>query len=79
MKDDEKFDRLELPRPVSPFEQLFGPVGDASVRQQKPLFELEAIQKIAPAAGQTLNALPVLQLFSQERILTLVPFQMTVR
>jgi len=79
MKPDEKFDRLELPRPVSPFEQFFGPVGDGASVNKLSTFNLKAIGQFSPMAHRAMQVLPVIQLFSKERVLTLVPYQFIVR
>lgn len=80
LNPDDKIERMILPRPTSPFEQLFGPI-DPDAKASAPQAEaiVEALKMLSPELAQQLNGLSVIQLLSKEPALTLMPFRITVK
>lgn len=72
---DQKFEKLILPRPTSPFEQLFGPI-DAQASQSQQLSRM--LNLLSPELGQQLKQLDLVNLLAREKTLTLMPFQIRV-
>jgi len=71
---DQKLERLDLPKAISPFEQLFGPV-DPSAASLKA-----ALVKYLPAeVSEQLQGLGVYELLAKERVLTVMPYRMMVK
>lgn len=79
-KPDDKLERLNLPKPVSPFEQLFGPI-DASpdVTSGKSAVLLEGLRSLSPELARNLGALSVMKLLAREPVLMVLPFQLIVK
>lgn len=78
----EKIERLQLPKPTSPLEQLFGPLDpEASTRlTASPVSAVSALlQEFVPDAAQRLQLLSVLQTLSREPALTILPFSISVQ
>ncbi|WP_339727514.1 signal peptide peptidase SppA [uncultured Gimesia sp.] len=73
--EGEKFDKLILPRPTSPFEQIFGSV-DAKVGQSQQMSRM--LNMLSPELSQQLKQLDLINLLSREKALTLMPFQIRV-
>jgi protease-4 len=76
---DEKLEKLVLPKATSPLESLLGPLDpnadaratDAAVRQ--------FLRSISPELEENLQVLRLMQVFSRERTLTVMPFRMVIR
>jgi protease-4 len=76
---DEKLEKLVLPKATSPLESLLGPLdpnadaraADAGVRQ--------FLRNISPELEENLQVLRLMQVFSRERALTVMPFRMVIR
>ncbi|MCA9116570.1 MAG: signal peptide peptidase SppA [Planctomycetaceae bacterium] len=84
LKADDSIERMNLPKPQSPFEQLFGPL-DAAARQPgaaNPLQAntvIEAAAQVAPSLAGQLELLQLIDRLSADPRLTLLPFQIQVR
>ena len=74
---DQKLERLDLPKPISPFEQLFGPVdpGAASMNNGASAW----MKRLPPEVIDTLRGLDVYELLARERVLTVMPYRMLVK
>ncbi|MFO1045773.1 MAG: signal peptide peptidase SppA [Planctomycetaceae bacterium] len=74
---DQKLERLDLPKPISPFEQLFGPVdpGAASMNSGASAW----MKRLPPEVIDTLKGLDVYELLARERVLTVMPYRMLVK
>jgi len=75
IKDDEKFDKLILPRPTSPFEQIFGSI-DAQSKQSQQISNM--LNLLSPELSQQLQKLDLINLLSREKALTIMPFDIRV-
>ncbi len=80
LKPDEKLEKLELPKPTSPFESLFGPL-DLNARMQAA--QAQSLHKmlgdISPELQQHLSALGAFTRLAKEPRLTVMPFQIRVK
>lgn len=74
---DQKLERLDLPKPVSPFEQLFGPLDPSAARVQTVRTSL--MRHLPAEVQSTLQGLGIIDLLARERVLTVLPFQMSIR
>ena len=74
---ESKLERLDLPRPVSPFEQLFGPVDPNSATQRQVSASL--MKMLPPELAAQLKNLDVYELLARERVLTVVPYRLIVK
>ncbi len=83
---DEKFERLILPRPVSPLESLFGPINpdeqthigiDASTAVDSAL--ANALKSLAPDLADDLRFALQVNRLARESRLTLMPFKVRIR
>ena len=74
---DQKLERLDLPKPISPFEQLFGPIdpGAASMNSGASAW----MKRLPPEVIDTLKGLDVYELLARERVLTVMPYRMLVK
>ncbi|MCA9005726.1 MAG: signal peptide peptidase SppA [Planctomycetaceae bacterium] len=76
IEDGAKFEKLILPRPTSPFEQLFGPVdGDTQQRQQVS----RLLDSLAPGLAEQVKKMDLINLLSREKSLTIMPFEIRVQ
>ena len=76
-----KIERMQLPKPVSPLEQLFGPLDPESSTSVSvtPTSALTAlVREFIPDAAQRIQVLSVLQTLSRERALTILPFCLNI-
>lgn len=73
--DGEKYEKLILPRPTSPFEQLFG-TADTQSRQTGQLSHM--LNLLSPELAQQLKKFDLINLLSRERTLTIMPFDLHV-
>ena len=74
---DQKLERLDLPKPISPFEQLFGPV-DPSAASLKSAAAIW-LKRLPPELAAQLKGLEVYDLLARERVLTVMPYRMLVK
>ena len=74
---EQKLDRLDLPKPISPFEQLFGPVDPnaASLKSASAIL----MKHLPPEVASQLKGLEVYDLLARERVLTVMPYRMLVK
>jgi len=80
LKPTDKVDRLDLPKPVSPFEALFGPLDTdarAQVAQNRALRTL--LGQVAPELSDHLRAVGRINVLAGERRLLVLPFRLRVR
>lgn len=73
---DQKMERLDLPKPVSPFEQLFGPIDPSSTSLKASHAWLK---HLPPEVAEQLKGLDVYELLAKERVLTVMPYRMLVK
>lgn len=80
LKADEKLEKLELPKPVSPFESLFGPI-DANARMQAAQSQWlrTTLNEISPDLQQHLGAMEIFTRLAKEPRLVLMPFRISVK
>lgn len=74
---DQKLERLDLPKPVSPFEQLFGPIDPSSASAKAA--SAAWMKALPPEVASQLKGLDVYQLLARERVLTVMPYRMLVK
>jgi len=80
LKPDDKVDRMILPKPVSPLEQLFGPLDpDAEVSSGQSNALVSALRSAAPDLVEQLQGALVAQLLAKEGRLLLMPFRLSVK
>lgn len=80
LNPDDEVERMLLPKPASPFEQLFGPVDSRAEGAPAASPQLlRAVREISPETAERLKAAAVVKLLSRESCLTLLPFHLTVR
>ena len=84
MQADDTIERLNLPKPGSPFEQLFGPIdagAQARMKAGQPAAGhlLEAAAQLAPELARQLEMLQLIDRLSADPRLTLLPFQLRIR
>jgi protease-4 len=74
---DQKLERLDLPKPISPFEQLFGPIdpGTTSLNAAASAW----LKQLPPEVTEQLQGLGVYELLAKERVLTVMPYRMLVK
>ncbi|MFK7777847.1 MAG: signal peptide peptidase SppA [Gimesia sp.] len=75
IKDGEKYDKLILPRPTSPFEQFFGGA-DVQSKQSQQISNM--LNLLSPELSQQIQKLDLINLLSREKALTLMPFDIRV-
>ncbi|QDT93055.1 signal peptide peptidase SppA [Gimesia algae] len=76
IKDGEKFEKLILPRPTSPFEQLFGSA-DGETQQRQQISRM--LDSIAPGLAEQLKKMDLINLLAREKSLTIMPFEIRVQ
>ena len=74
---DSKIERLDLPKPTSPFEALFGPT-DPSARLGASVVKAW-IARLPVEVSAQLKSLEVYDLLARERVLTVLPYQLLVK
>ena len=80
LKPGAKIDRMILPKPASPFEQLFGPIdSDARMNKAPTNALIEALGGLSPEAAEHLKAVHIVNLLAREIRLTLMPFRLIVK
>ncbi len=80
MAPDDKVERLILPRPVSPFEQLLGPINpDEQSRIATDATLTSALQSLAPDLADDIRFALQVNRLARESRLTLMPFRIRIR
>jgi protease-4 len=80
IKPGEKVNRMILPRPSSPFEQLFGPVdADARISGSTANGTMHLLKAISPELAAHLKSIAIVNLLAREPRLTLMPFRIMVK
>jgi protease-4 len=81
VKPEEKLERLTLPKPTSPLEQLFGPLDPNARLRGSPGVEAARalLRQLSPETERHWGALGLLGLMSRERVLAVMPFHLSVR
>ncbi len=80
LKPNQKMQRLILPRPVSPFEQLFGPLAASGSPTNGGFASQRALGHVLPEAlVEQFGALRMINLLAREHRLTLMPFRIVVK
>ena len=74
---DTKMERLDLPKPTSPFEALFGPIDPSSTRLQSPAASL--LKYLPEEVASQLRGLNIYELLARERVLTVLPYRVLVK
>jgi protease-4 len=78
LNPEDKLEKLNLPKPTSPFEQLFGPL-DASAKLNADSQLLQTLREAFPDLATRVQHLHLLQRLAREPGLTLMPFRITIR
>lgn len=79
LKPDEKIERLNLPKPVSPLESLLGPLDpNADARLADPAVR-RVLHGLSPELERNFQVLHLLQSMSRERVMTVMPFRLLVK
>lgn len=74
---NDKLERLNLPKPINPLEQLFGPIEPETRFSQAMLTSL--LNRLPTSARQALQDLSAIEILAEEPVLTLMPFRLNVR
>jgi len=74
---DSKLERLNLPKPVSPFEALFGPI-DPSVHVGNQIVR-SLLDRLPVEIAEHLKQVSTIDILAKEKFLTVMPFQLNVR
>ena len=74
---DQKLERLDLPKPTSPFEALFGPIDPSETRLQSPGSAL--LKHLPEEVASQLRGLQIYELLAKERALTVLPYRVLVK
>ncbi len=74
---DSKLERLNLPKPTSPFEALFGPV-DPTARLGASITKAW-IDRLPPELAAQMKSLEVYDLLAREKVLTVMPYQLLIK
>ena len=74
---ESKLERLDLPKPVSPFEALFGPI-DPSVQAGNSAMKAW-LGRLPAELTDHLRSLDVYELLAREKVLTVLPFRLQIR
>ena len=72
----DKLELLELPRAVSPFESLLGPI--EATAQSKDAALARLLGELAPQLAPELRRLRLMELFAKERVLLLMPYSLRI-
>lgn len=77
--EGDKYERLQLPKPTSPFESLIGPIdGDAAARARQAAVQ-DVLRGLSPELADQLRGADVMTLLSKEPRLTVMPFRIVVK
>jgi protease-4 len=72
----DKLERLNLPKPVSPFEQLLGPLEPDA---QTAAAWTSLLRRLPEELRQTLQQVTALETLAREPVLTILPFHLRIR
>jgi protease-4 len=70
---DQKLERLDLPKPTSPFETLFGPIDPSAV--STPSVVASWLTHFPPELVSLLRSHVLYEQLSKERVLTVLPYR----
>ena len=80
LKSTDKIDRLDLPKPVSPFEALFGPLDtDARLQAARNRAVRKLLGQVAPELSVHLRNVGLINVLARERRLLVLPFRVRIR
>ena len=74
---ESKLERLNLPKPTSPFEALFGPIDPAA--QLSAGMAKSWLNQLPPEISSQLKSLDVYDLLAREKFLTVMPYQLMIK
>ena len=74
---DAKLERLDLPKPTSPFEALFGPIDPSSTSLGATGSAL--LKSLPEEVASQLRGLSIYDLLAKERVLTVLPYRVQVK
>jgi protease IV len=74
---DSKLERLDLPKPTSPFEALFGPIDPSSTGLR--LVSSSLLKRLPAEVASQLQSLDMYDLLARERVLCVMPFRLMVK
>jgi protease IV len=74
---DKKLERLDLPKPISPFESLFGPVDPDSASAKA--ISSSWLNHLPPEVAAHLKGLDIYQLLARERVLCVMPYRLFIK
>ena len=77
MDPDAKLERLDLPKPTSPFESLFGPIDPSSTSLGVTGSAL--LKSLPEEVASQLRGLSIYDLLAKERVLTVLPYRVQVK
>ena len=77
MDPDAKMERLDLPKPTSPFESLFGPIDPSSTSLGVTGSAL--LKSLPEEVASQLRGLSIYDLLAKERVLTVLPYRVQVK
>ncbi len=77
MDPDAKMERLDLPKPTSPFESLFGPIDPSSTSLGATGSAL--LKSLPEEIASQLRGLSIYDLLAKERVLTVLPYRVQVK
>ena len=76
---DEKLEKLVLPKATSPLESLLGPLDPNADARATDSAVRHILRSISPELEQNLQVLRMMEVFSRERTLTVMPFRLQIR
>ena len=80
LKPDDKLEKLELPKPTSPFESLFGPIdAQAQMQAAQSQWLRTTLSEISPELHQHVSAMGIFTRLAKEPRLVLMPFRISVK
>ncbi len=77
LKPDDKLERLDLPKPTSPFEALFGPIDPSTTSLRATSAAL--LKSLPEEVASQLRGLSIYDLLAKERVLTVLPYRVLVK
>ena len=79
LNPEDNVERMVLPKPVSPFEQLFGMNPTAKMGTARRSLIQETLNELPDELSAPLRSLSIMQIMSREARLTVLPFQLNIR
>ena len=80
LKPEDKLEKLELPKPVSPFESLFGPIdAQAQMQAAQSQWLRSTLSEISPELAHHVGAMSIFTRLAKEPRLVLMPFRISVK